>query len=428
MTSTDKSIHFLNRNSFYVMLGQFANIVFSLVAFRFLTDTVSTSVFGVFNLLLGGVALAVGVFCIPLLHSALCFYPEYAERGEVHLLREFLGLQLLFLCFVTGAIGLLLGSLFASSIMYTIIIALLLFFLDTFKAFETTMLSAADDQFSYAFWNTSDAFLRPASAIIAAKLISPSDFALMFGMLVGGMLSIAIVFSFAKRESATNFNTKSAKIHYNRDVIRFALPLVPLNIIGWLTAYADRYVAAEFLGPSAAGIYIAIYSITSKPITISCGAIELIVRPKYFNSIVHDSFYESNKIFSKWLLGVAFLGVSATISFYFLQDLVAFLLLAEQYRSHAFLMPWIAAGFGLFQLATVFEQRMRAYRRTDFVLATHGLVALTTITSVFLLGRTYGIFGIAIACPVYYGFFVLVGGVLSFCASRNHKSEVVVPV
>ena len=106
-------------------------------------------------------------------------------------------------------------------------------------------------------------------------------------------------------------------------------------------------------------------------------------------------------------------GVTSILCFYFLHEFVATILLAESYRTTSFLMPWIASGFCMFNIGMVFELRIRAFKRTSLLLIAHGIVAFLAVVVVYFLGRKFGLLGIAVAAPIYYGVFAIVCGLLS---------------
>ena len=62
-----------------------------------------------------------------------------------------------------------------------------------------------------------------------------------------------------------------------------------------------------------------------------------------------------------------------------LRHVIVRLLLAEEYRESVALMPWIAAGYALFVVASTFEVRLYARKQTGRVLAAHVVTAVAAV-------------------------------------------------
>jgi len=113
-----------------------------------------------------------------------------------------------------------------------------------------------------------------------------------------------------------------------------------------------------------------------------------------------------------------------TIIFGIWQEGIAALLLAEPYRVASWLMPWIAAGYGLLLIANLYGRVCYANHDTKAV-----FVAETTGSVASLIAAAYGVvqFGIAgaaYAVPVYFGAQLIVARVLAHRAEGRGGASV----
>jgi O-antigen/teichoic acid export membrane protein len=408
----------LSSRSAWAFSGQALNILFGLMIIRSLTELVAPGEFGRSNLILGAIALVNGIVCGPLMQATLRLLPEYSVKNTARPFLKYLKGLLVKTTLLVCLVFFVSAFLFSYVSFSEIILIAALYVLDTVRSLWLTILSANDDQKSYAILSSIDAFLRPLGALLASAAIGGVMFSVLVGMLVGGGLTLCIVFFLRKKQSV---NVESAFLNdssVSKELICFCLPLIPLNFIGWITSSSDRYIAAELLGTSAAGLYIAIYGLTSKPCIACSGAIELVMRPNLYKEVAENRIASADKVVLVWLVINSLVGIASILAFYFLQDVVASLLLAEAYRSSAFLMPWIAAGFCFFSIGTLFEIRIRAFKKTQLLLVVHGLTAVASVLFVYTLGKRFGMLGIAMAAPCYYGVFAVLSAVFSQFAKK----------
>ncbi len=408
----------MTSRSTWVVSGQALTILFGLVMIRCLTELVPPSEFGRSNLVLGAIALINGVVCGPLMQAILRLLPEYSAKNTSRSFLEYLNGLLVKTSSLVCLVFFVSAYVFSFVSFPEGIFIASLYLLDTVRTLWLTTFSANNEQKSYAILSSIDAFLRPLGALVASAAFGGVMINVLCGMLLGGGLALFIVFFLCKRQFS---NVESAVLDESRvlnELVRFCLPLIPLNFIGWVTSSSDRYIAAEFFGPTAAGLYIAIYGLTSKPCIACSGALELVMRPNLYREVAENRIANADRVVLIWIVISTMIGLSSIFAFYFLQNVVASLLLAPAYRSSSYLMPWIAAGFCFFSIGTIFEIRIRAFKRNGLLLIVHGLTALASLVFVVILGKWFGMLGIAMAAPCYYGVFAALSAFFSQFAKK----------
>ncbi len=195
-------------------------------------------------------------------------------------------------------------------------------------------------------------------------------------------------------------------LHTDKDLLngvyRYALPIVPLALVAWISSLSDRYIIGGILGIGQVGIYAAGYGLISMPFLIVEGIIGQTLRPAYFQSVSSkDRIIEKKILRTQIVMTVVICGLGV-LAVCFLKNLLAVLLLAEEYREIGALLPWIAVGIGFQVISQIYEGVLLAYKKTLGLLIVHAVGGVISVISVFLLCSRFGLFGAAIACPIYY--------------------------
>jgi len=180
-------------------------------------------------------------------------------------------------------------------------------------------------------------------------------------------------------------------------LVRFALPMVPLAMLSWISNIADRYVLAAYGGVSATGLYSAGYAIASQPfINVSIIATSTF-RPVLFDAVARNDDRSERRAFRAWFFSVAALSALGVACFIALGPRVSRVLLAPEFRTAAGVFPWIAGAYGLQAVQQSFEGRIYARQRTDLLLYLQVLTAgMATLMYLLLIPRN-GPLGAAIA-------------------------------
>lgn len=398
----------------WVALGQIGSALGLLVGMRLLTEFVPPAVFGKTALYLGIAALVYGVFCTPPLQALLRFYPEAEQNNYLYELRRQIVRYFVSIVGIVSVIFMVVGGIIAYlsivSFFGCFLLAMLLC-IDVAKGLGTNLLNAARHQKPMALWNIMDSWGRPLAALVLVAAFGATVESVLAGYVAASVLSWSL-FKVVNRSndgvSPPAHVTKSLK----SDFLKYSLPLAPLAVVGWITAMGDRYIIGGVLGPAEVGIYAAAYGLISRPFLLAGGIIEQTLRPVYFES-VSQSRGDAQKIFNVWLITTVVICACGLLAVALLKDIIAFYLLAEKYRGAASLFPWIAAGYSLVTISYVYEKTSYAYKNTRYVFFTQAVGAVACVLVTVPLAFSYGLKGVAMAVPVYFGVQLVVAVVTS---------------
>lgn len=404
----------VSRQAIWALLGQVLAAAGTLIGLRIITDIASPEVYGEVTLWLGIAALGLGLIATPFLQAGLRYYPEYAERNAIGPLRRLMiaGMQPSALIVGVIALGLAVFHNSSGNDVYTVIVILAILCIDITRAMETTLLNAAQRQRTYALWAAGEAWIRPLFALAAMILIEPTPAMLLAGYFIGSATCLLLFYVFGTPVSGMGSPlTTTQPPNDTQRMRKYALPLIPLAVIGWISGVGDRYVIGATLGVAEVGIYAAAYALVSRPFLMLGHVIELTLRPRYMAAVAQRNFSKARKIFHAWLvLTTLVIGTTLILVFLF-SDWLATLFLGKSFREGAALMPWIALGYSLLVISYVFEKVLYAYERTRCVLYVQCLGAFATVAVTFFAVTQWGLYGAAVAVPIYFGI-QLVGSIL----------------
>ena len=402
----------LLREGGWVVLGQVLSAVAAVISIRIMTELLSPEEFGRLTLLVGAAGLVLGLVSTPRLQAVIRYYPDEKKKERLWLLRRTAARLINILLIAAAVIITLGGGIISSSTnnrWYTGILIAALLFMDAIYEFEQVFLNAGRRQRCSAVMQAANAWSKPLAAICIVLLLDSSAESALFGYVIGSGLVLVvrkivnrIEIDGNKRHSLTQKELEY-QIQLSNVIKRYAFPLVPLAVFGWLSGMGDRYIIAEILPMSDVGLYAAIYGLSSRPFIMMSAIIEQTLRPVLYNAISENDAQKIESVKKRMVLitiGGVIVGV---ISFVLLKEIAAYLFLSAKFRSASVLMPWIALGYGFFCISTVFTRFCYAFDSTRYVLVLTVVGSLIGIVVLIPAAFFFGLSGAVFAVPVRFG-------------------------
>ena len=407
----------------WVSVGQIGSALGTLVGIRLLTEFVEPSVFGAVSLLVGITTLALGLSCTPIMQATLRYFPDLASSGDTVYLRRVVTTSLSWSVGLVVVLLLVGGTIYAlitdaSPIIPALLSAIVV--VDAIRSFETNMLNAARRHRPHALWVAGEAWARPLLAVALVFTLGMTIESVLGGYLIASLLLIMLVFARVAREGTNNqvLNSIPASLDLPATIRQYALPLVPLALLGWLSGMADRYLIGGLLGLQDAGIYAAVYGLVSRPFLMLGHILELTLRPVYQKAVAKADGDRSRRIIVIWVLSLAALSGLGVLIVVFWHDQIGILLLGERFRSGTSLMPWIAAGYALLVISFVYQRVCYAHEETGRVLFIQLIGSVTGLIVMFFGISNWGQIGAAMAIPIYSGVQLVIA---MHAASQIHR-------
>ncbi len=391
----------------WALFGQIGSGIVLLLGTRILTELITPEAYGQCALMVGIVALGVNNLSSPFIGAGMRLMPEAVEQGQRgELMRILRGLSnraivvALLLMAMAGAAYTYVNQsdprLFAA--------AGLLLAVTVRRELGIQMLIGERRQREASLWQTSDSVLRPAVAIGLVVFWGGDAVLVLLGYALASAAINALWTMLSRADCAEALHHRSHRASsLRREVLAYAWPLIPMELVGWFNTLGDRYVIAYFMTAAEVGVYAAAYTLINEAFNRSSMVLLRSFQPVYFNHFSRRQREAAHRVFRFWLLCVVAVGLAEVLALVFLKDWVSRLLLAESYQSAADLMPVIGAGCALQAVGIVLAQPLYARKRTRLVLLGRIVGAVSAAVSIPLLVQWQGLMGAAIAAPLYFG-------------------------
>jgi O-antigen/teichoic acid export membrane protein len=269
---------------------------------------------------------------------------------------------------------------------------------------ETDLFNAARMQGHFVCVQVANAWLRPFLAVFTVIVFGASAVSVFSGYLAATALVVICLYVLpVNRIGIEPSNAVPDRIpKFKQDISRYAIPLIPLAVVGWVSTFSDRYLIGVLLDTEKVGLYAVAYSLMSLPFTMVQIIFERTLRPVYFEAVSAGDEKKAKKYFRFWINSVFCICFAGVLIAYFFHYDIAKICLAEKYHSSAPLMPWIALGHLFLAISLVFEKPCFAYKKTTYVFVIQGTGALFSLLIAIPFLLHYGLIGAAMAVPVYF--------------------------
>lgn len=394
-------------DAFWVISGTALSAVGTLVGIRVLTQFLAPGAYGAVSLALGLSTLTISLLATPLTQAAIHYYPALTQSDSttelLRSLRRSFGRAIPWI--VAGAVLAAIAYMrWGGGSPLLVGILVLLLASDCWRSANLSLLNAARRHRPYALWVAGDAALRPLAAVLGVLLLGSAPEVVLGAYVV---VSVTLVLIFSRRHGGAEAASRrpyspvqSAAL--DKKLWAYAVPLIPLGVIGWISNLGDRYIIGGFLSVADAGVYAAIYGLSSSPFLMVGGTVELALRPIHQAAVARGDQGHSQKIYRLWLISVAAVCGVGVLALVFGHRLIASLFVGAAYRHASDLMPWIGLGYAIRSVSSVFERMCYAYGQTRRVLMIQSWSVAATLVATPLGVLTLGLNGAAMAVPVYF--------------------------
>jgi O-antigen/teichoic acid export membrane protein len=407
---------------FYAAFGQGVAAVCLFAGTRAITETIPPAIYGEANLCLGLQGLAIALFGRPLLLAIQRYFPEHAQQSSEESFRRAVS-RLAFWWMSAAAIILFITGLAAVRFMgiswLTPLLLIALLAADYAQQHETSFWLALRNQRYFSHWQAAASLAKPIGVVGCGILLGATLPAVLLGYLAASLAMVCYTKIHRPPAAATPAGVQLQESVLSSQIKRFALPIIPIAALTWVSTLGDRYFIGALLDASKVGEYAAIYGFASIPLLILGGLLEQVFRPPYLMAIASRDSRQAADIHSTWMTTTILAGTLGVVALSLLRNPLSSLCLAEPYRGGAALLPWIAAGHLLMILCYPFDAACYACDASERVTYSRGIGALAAVVCVPLLVMHHGLTGAAAAVPGYYGAQLAVVWALSKRASTR---------
>ncbi|MGB3831165.1 MAG: polysaccharide biosynthesis C-terminal domain-containing protein [Mesorhizobium sp.] len=361
---------------------------------------------GLLGLVVGFASILVGVLVGPITQATLISYASIPDE-KLPSFRSVASGMVLRQCIIAVMLILAGGVPTAYIIGIPLSMPLLaagIVIIDGRRAYQISLLSARRRQRQAALVYGGDACFRFIGLWLAMYVLAPSAETALVGTLAGAAVFLIVSTLVLRREGLSLLPSRrtDADISTREAISRLARPLFPSAVLASTTEMFSRYLIAATVGVAAAGIFIISYGLVKRPYGLLNGVTDFTMRPIMAKAVAEGDRERIAHAKLVWLAVGGGLSIVGVVLFYFLKDVVVYVLLSEKYADAADLLPLLALGVALFNIANIFSGfalsagNSRAVLISNFAGATVG-----TVLTVLLCLR-FGLQGAAWALVIGY--------------------------
>jgi O-antigen/teichoic acid export membrane protein len=401
----------------WVIFGQAATAALLLLGIRLLTEVVPPEVYGNVALIMSLVSLAANACAMPFTAAGERFLPEMINRHQVETLRLVLMRQAAPLLACAAVLLIAAGAVFPGRFGaggWTLTLAAALLVATAYREFELHLLIANRRHKEANLWQTSEALVRPLMAVAAVLVLGVNPFSVLLGYLLAvGLLSLVWRPKTNQIAGGENYAPLNA-----RDLVRriraYSWPLIPVHLVCTsFESVGNRIIISFFVSPGELGLYVAAQTLIHEAFRRAATALERLFRPVHFQQYAHSAHAQADRTYAAWTASLVVVCVCGVLLVMLLDEWLVTWVFAETYWSAAGLMPLLAAGSALYTLGKLFQQPLLSAKRTGVIMAAGIIGTAAALVAVPLLVWQFGLWGAALAWPVYTGLEVLVVGTVA---------------
>lgn len=398
----------------WVLSGQVVVAILNMIGIRIVTEFLSPVLLGEATLWLGIAILLKNIFVAPFLSYQIRFYPEYKSqnRGISFSSVALKILLILVICssvlFITSTSVLKMNNLIQINFLM-LFLTVIYFSLDSIRSFGINIIQAERRQREFAIYSILEAVFTYSSVFVLLFYLPKAE-SYIFSYLISILFIIILMKISIPFKIKFCFKTEENFKLLLNEAYKFAYPLIPVAILSWVMNLSNRYII-ELIGNTAdVGIFIASFSIASRPFIMLSGIATIFFRPILIELISSKEIVKSKYVFFSWLLTVTITGTLLMVFFIFGSKFIASVFLSDGYRSNARDF-FILIGLGYFFLAIyqVLENFLFATKNNKIILRISIIATLVFILSNFILISIYSTFGAALSVSIGFFCYLVLG-------------------
>lgn len=402
MTLETKGHRRLFKEGFWIVLGQVMMVTGSLVGVRLLTELLSPSSYGELALGLTIATLVNQTILGPLGGGITRFYAPAFEYGD---LSGYLNAARKLVSYAIGIIGLIaifstVGLTLAGETKWVTItiIALLFSALGGCNAILSGIQSAARQRAIVALHQGGDPWLRSLVGAGLLLWLGATSAVAMIGYAFASILVLCSQVFFFQNIVTSNAANISIEKNWKSEIWGFSWPIGIFGIFTWMQLTSDRWALQVFSTTHEVGNYAVLYQLGFYPISLITGMAMQFLVPILYQRAGDASDRTRNNSVNKlsWYLTWTTLGLTGLIFVIALlfHALIFRILVAEEYHSLSYLLPWMILAGGVFASGQSLASSLLAQMKTREMMVATIITALFGVILNFVGAYWYGIIGI----------------------------------
>lgn len=383
---------------------RFVPALTSLVTTPIFTRLIDKADYGAFYLISPIASLVAAVSVGWLQSSTVRFYWPSHKKGKVDAFLSLViwtGLTSLIAFTVACAIGVWLGAAHIdAAVMRLIPMSLFYFITFTWAALLLQILRAANRSASYAKLSIGVTLLVTAISVwlVLAGWGAKGIFA---GAAIGNAVFLPFLLRAIREEGAIAPRTPDGPLL--REMLAYGAPLIPVGLSGWALAVLDRFVIQAYRGPAEVGLYAVAYSLGDKIMQLVTMPLILTMMPSLTEAFEKQGQELAEQMQTHFTRYFALLTLPLLTGLSVTSQVFMNIFTGPNYREAYAVLPIVAAGSMLGQLANIAGTGLGMHKKTQLIMVNTLVAAAFNVTANILLVPRMGYFASAINTVAAYG-------------------------
>ena len=384
------------RRLFFASWGQLVAAVLLLLGTSFYTEMMPLNIFGQAMLVFGVLALADGMGSMALGQTIAQVSKDYSSTARTQLATGLVRLMQPKFALIVIFISALFAIFFEANLIAIIALAALYSFTEPWRICGQTLLIMERQYGLTSFWTASEAALTLCITLALIYLTHSSVTSLLGGAVLGRSV-IATSFWLTVFGSNAIFQPDlvEARKKCGR-AMHFATGVALMAPLGWLGAYADRYIIGGLNGMAAAGVFAALGGIVGRPFGIVSSGLTNYFRADLLDKVAGQAPVHLTPL-KTWALMALCIGGIGVIFFVILSRPIAsfFLNISNPGPDIIAVIALLAISQCILIIAHAFENQALALGRSGYLLRTQLVTLLLGLSFIACGAWLFGLVGAA---------------------------------
>lgn len=395
----------LSKEGFWIVLGQTAVVVGSLVGVRLLTGLLDPAAYGELALGMTVASLVSLVVLGPLSNGVTRFYAPSQEQGDLggylnavrRLVLSATGVIILIILFTVAGLLIIGRTKWVAIATAAFIFAIL----NGYNSILNGIQNAARQRSIVALHQGMASWLRFLVAAGLMLWLGTTSTIAMVGYAIAVIPVLGSQYVFFRKIVPTRITEADKERNWQEQIWKYSWPFGSWGIFCWAQIASDRWALKLFSTTHDVGLYAVLFQLGYYPMSMATGMAVQLLAPIFYQRAgdASDSRRNANVTNLSWRLTGLALGLTggAFLTALLFHTLIFRILVTVEYRSLSYLLPWLLLAGGVFAAGQTIALNLMSRNKTQAMTAVKIVTALLGVTFNFAGAYWYGITGIVIA-------------------------------